>query len=71
MDMRNHRAGHPRNPGSAPGLDGDTRIALRIATDMETLHQRKGDGVSDELGISISHLAEQFRHLANTWHKPA
>ena len=31
-------------------------IAQRIADDMAHLHHRLGDGVSDELGISISYL---------------
>lgn len=31
---------------------------------MTHLHHRLGDGVSDELGISISYLVEQFALLA-------
>lgn len=40
------------------------QIAQRISEDMAHLHHRLGDGVSDELGISISHLIEQFALLA-------
>lgn len=40
------------------------QIAQRISEDMAHLHHRLGDGVSDELGISISHLVEQFALLA-------
>ena len=32
------------------------QIAQRVSDDMAHLHQRLGDGVSDELGISISYL---------------
>ncbi|WP_054545295.1 hypothetical protein [Aeromonas dhakensis] len=40
------------------------QIAQRISEDMAHLHHRLGDGVSDELGINISHLVEQFALLA-------
>ncbi|HDX8343043.1 TPA: hypothetical protein RQN03_003819 [Aeromonas dhakensis] len=40
------------------------QIAQHISEDMAHLHHRLGDGVSDELGISISHLVEQFALLA-------
>ena len=40
------------------------QIAQRISEDMAHLHHRLGDGVSDELGISISHLVDQFALLA-------
>ncbi|HDX8593131.1 TPA: hypothetical protein RQN76_003990 [Aeromonas dhakensis] len=39
-------------------------IAQRIADDMAHLHHRLSDAVSDELGISISYLVEQFALLA-------
>ena len=39
-------------------------LAQRIADDMAFLHQSLGDDVSDELGISISYLVEQFTLLA-------
>lgn len=39
-------------------------LVQRIAYDMACLHQRIGDDVSDELGISISYLVEQFTLLA-------
>lgn len=48
-----------------------TQIAHRIADDMAQLHHRLGDGVSDELGISISYLVEQFALLAATYRSPA
>ncbi|MGL4764508.1 MAG: hypothetical protein ACRC2N_05710 [Aeromonas sp.] len=47
------------------------QIAQRIADDMAYLHHRLGDGVSDELGISISYLAEQFVLLAAAYRAPA
>lgn len=47
------------------------QIARRIATDMESLYQIRGDRISDDLGISISYLTEQFRRLADTWHASA
>lgn len=53
------------------GIADTRQIALRIATDMESLYQIRGDRISDDLGISISYLAEQFRHLADTWHASA
>ncbi|MEN3801182.1 hypothetical protein ABDZ32_11420 [Aeromonas veronii] len=46
-------------------------LAQRIADDMAHLHQRLGDGVSDELGISISYLVEQFTLLAAACRAPA
>ncbi|EJN6954283.1 hypothetical protein [Aeromonas hydrophila] len=46
------------------------QIAQRIADDMAHLHQRLGDGVSDELGISISYLVEQFALLAAAYRIP-
>ena len=45
-------------------------IAKRIANDMAHLHHRLGDGVSDELGMSISYLVEQFAQLAAAYHSP-
>ncbi|WCH23650.1 hypothetical protein [Aeromonas salmonicida] len=45
--------------------------AQRIADDMAHLHHRLGDGVSDELGISISYLVEQFALLAAAYRSPA
>jgi hypothetical protein len=39
-------------------------LAQRIADYMAHLHHRLGDRVSDELGISISYLVEQFALLA-------
>ncbi|NEX75826.1 hypothetical protein [Aeromonas rivipollensis] len=47
------------------------QIAQRIAGDMAHLHHRLGDGVSDELGISISYLVEQFALLAAAYRSPA
>lgn len=46
-------------------------LAQRIADDMALLHHRLGDGVSDELGISISYLVEQFTLLAAAYRAPA
>ncbi|MDF8331524.1 MULTISPECIES: hypothetical protein [Aeromonas] len=54
---------------SAP--DGTAQIAQRISDDMAHLHHRLGDGVSDELGISISYLVEQFALLAAAYRIPA
>ncbi|WP_421211130.1 hypothetical protein [Aeromonas enteropelogenes] len=51
--------------------DSTAQIAQRIADDMAHLHQRQGDGVSDELGISISYLVEQFALLAAAYRAPA
>ncbi|MCS3791228.1 hypothetical protein [Aeromonas hydrophila] len=51
--------------------DGTAQIAQRIADDMAHLHHRLGDGVSDELGISISYLVEQFALLAAAYRAPA
>ncbi|HGE8266180.1 TPA: hypothetical protein ACGD2I_000585 [Aeromonas hydrophila] len=53
---------------SAP--DGTAQIAQRIADDMAHLHHRLGDAVSDELGISISYLVEQFALLAAAYRSP-
>ncbi|MBL0466434.1 hypothetical protein JD495_13885 [Aeromonas veronii] len=47
------------------------QIAQRIADDMAHLHQRLGDAVSDELGISISYLVEQFALLAAAYRTSA
>ena len=44
--------------------DSTARLAQRIADDMVFLHQSLGDAVSDELGISISYLVDQFTLLA-------
>ncbi|MFB3239556.1 hypothetical protein Q7C15_12325 [Aeromonas salmonicida] len=38
---------------------------------MALLHHHQGDGVSDELGISISYLIEQFALLAAAYRSPA
>jgi len=46
-------------------------LAQRIADDMAQLHHRLGDGVSDELGISISYLVELFALLAAAYRAPA
>ena len=51
--------------------DGTAQIAQRIADDMAHLHHRLGAGVSDELGISISYLVEQFALLAAAYRAPA
>ncbi|MDQ1886088.1 hypothetical protein RA180_19015 [Aeromonas salmonicida] len=51
--------------------DNTAVLAQRIADDMAHLHHRLGDGVSDELGISISYLVEQFALLAAACHSPA
>ena len=45
-------------------------LVQRIADDMACLHQRIGDDVSDELGISISYLVEQFTLLAAAYRPP-
>ena len=45
-------------------------LAQRISDDMAHLHHRLGDGVSDELGISISYLVEQFALLAAAYRSP-
>ncbi|MCE9970420.1 hypothetical protein LZ620_15600 [Aeromonas salmonicida] len=51
---------------------GNTAVLVqRIADNMAHLHQRLGDGVSDELGISISYLVEQFALLAAAYRAPA
>ncbi|WDO02818.1 hypothetical protein C3Y05_004100 [Aeromonas allosaccharophila] len=49
---------------------GTAQIAQRIADDMAHLHHRLDDGVSDELGISISYLVEQFALLAAAYRSP-
>ncbi|MCX9114746.1 hypothetical protein OKS80_17750 [Aeromonas veronii] len=46
-------------------------LAQRVADDMAHLHQRLGDAVSDELGISINYLVEQFALLAAAYRSPA
>ncbi|MGE6224075.1 hypothetical protein [Aeromonas media] len=46
------------------------QIAQRIADDMAHQHQRLEDGASDELGISISYLVEQFALLAAAYRSP-
>ncbi|MFM4714827.1 hypothetical protein ACEUD2_05695 [Aeromonas veronii] len=38
---------------------------------LEKLRHRLGDGVSDELGISISYLVEQFVLLTAAYRSPA
>ncbi|EKP0300012.1 hypothetical protein [Aeromonas veronii] len=48
-----------------------THLAQRIADDMAYLHLHLGDGVSDELGISIRYLVEQFALLAAAYRSPA
>lgn len=51
-------------------IDRQDHLAQRIANDMAFLHQRLGNGVSDELGISISYLVEQFTLLAAAYRAP-
>ncbi|WP_323943749.1 hypothetical protein [Aeromonas hydrophila] len=51
--------------------DNTAVLAQRIANDMAHLHHRLGDGVSDELGITISYLVEQFAPLAAAYRSPA
>lgn len=46
-------------------------LAQRVAGDMAHLHHLLGDAVSDELGISISYLVEQFALLAAAYRAPA
>ena len=46
-------------------------LAQRVADDMAHLHHLLGDEVSDELGISISYLVEQFAVLAAAYRAPA
>ena len=46
------------------------QIAQRVADDMAHLHHLLGDAVSDELGISISYLVEQFALLAAAYRSP-
>ncbi|WP_323980527.1 hypothetical protein [Aeromonas media] len=50
--------------------DGTAQLAQRISDDMAHLHHRLGDGVSDELGISVSYLVEQFAQLAAAYRSP-
>ncbi|AVQ88873.1 hypothetical protein C7R88_16245 (plasmid) [Plesiomonas shigelloides] len=50
--------------------DSTARLAQRITDDMAFLHQSLGDDVSDELGISISYLVEQFTLLAAAYRAP-
>lgn len=50
--------------------DSTARLAQRIADDMFFLHQSLGNDVSDELGISISYLVEQFTLLAAAYRAP-
>lgn len=50
--------------------DRPDHLAQRIADDIAFLHQRLGDDVSDELGISISYLVEQFTLLAAAYRAP-
>jgi len=57
-------------PSSAAQIAQIAQIAQRIADDMAHLHHRLGDGVSDELGISISYLVEQFALLAAAYRSP-
>ncbi|MFM5153224.1 hypothetical protein [Aeromonas hydrophila] len=45
-------------------------IAQRVADDMAHLHHLLGDAVSDELGISIGYLVEQFALLAAAYRSP-
>ena len=52
-------------------LSSTAHLAQHIADDMAYLHHRLGDGVSDELGISISYLVEQFALLAAAYRSPA
>jgi hypothetical protein len=54
--------------GSPPS--STARLAQRISDDMAHLHHRLGDEVSDELGISISYLVEQFALLAAAYRSP-
>ncbi|MGL5037450.1 MAG: hypothetical protein ACRC6F_06895 [Aeromonas sp.] len=49
---------------SNPQPNSTAHIAKRISDDMAYLHLQLGDDVSDELGISISYLVEQFALLA-------
>ena len=51
--------------------DSTAVLAQRIAEDMAHLHHRLRDGASDELGISISYLVEQFALLAAAYRAPA
>ena len=51
-------------------LSSTTQIAQRIADDMAHLHHLLGDAVSDELGISICYLVEEFGLLAAAYRSP-
>ncbi|MFM5545525.1 hypothetical protein ACET7K_05240 [Aeromonas veronii] len=57
-------------PSSTAHIAHIAHIAQRISDDMAHLHHRLGDGVSDELGISISYLVEQFALLAAAYRSP-
>ena len=46
-------------------------LAQHIADDMAHLHHLLGDAVSDELGMSIIYLVEQFALLAAAYRSPA
>lgn len=50
--------------------DSTAHLAQRIADDMVFLHQSLGDDVSNDLGISISYLVEQFTLLAAAYRAP-
>ncbi|MGL5307087.1 MAG: hypothetical protein ACRC9Y_13235 [Aeromonas veronii] len=45
-------------------------LAQRVADDMAHRHHLLGDAVSDELGINISYLVEQFALLAVAYRSP-
>ncbi|HHQ4460468.1 hypothetical protein H9X88_05615 [Aeromonas hydrophila] len=51
--------------------NSSAHLAQRIADDMAHLHHRLEDAVSDELGINISYLVEQFALLAAAYRSPA
>ena len=51
--------------------DSTAVLAQRIAEDMAHLHHRLRDGASDELGITISYVVEQFALLAGASRSPA
>lgn len=50
--------------------DSTAHLVQRIADDMAFLHQSLGDEVSNDLGISISYLVEQFTLLAAAYRAP-
>ncbi|MGL5040422.1 MAG: hypothetical protein ACRC6D_10030 [Aeromonas sp.] len=56
---------------SSPQPNSTAYIAKRISDDMAYLHLKLGDDVSDELGISISYLVEQFALLAAADYTPS